>query len=214
VLVTKETASAALPVRLAATLVETSVKCAAGQSVAGTVPAGVVALAESCLQTMALAKLKTLAASVLLLVGLGIGAVTYATVANRPERAAEPFAEFARGPDLGDRAAGGPVEPAPSPQTAPDVVPAPAAPSVSGTLRSTQVADTRRVILELPAQPRRENQEPRPPESRTYRLRADARILINGMEAAFTDLQPGMEIALELDGDQKTVVSLRATANK
>jgi RNA polymerase sigma factor (sigma-70 family) len=215
VLVTKETATAALPVRLTATLVETSVRFAAGHSLAGAVPATVLSLSESCLKTMLLAKLKNLVAGLFLLTALGLGAATYAPLATRPmpDLASD---EAAPAPAPADRVPDARAELAPlsSPQDLPGVVPLPEPPSVRGILRSTQVADTRRVTLELPEQPRREGKEPRPAESRTYRLRADARVIINGVESGFADLQPGMDLSLELSDDQKMVICARATSKQ
>jgi hypothetical protein len=217
VLVIQDAAAAPLPVRLTANLVETCVRFAAGQSLTGAVPATVLSLAESCLKTMALAKLKTLVAGLLLLTGLGIGAAAYATFTTRPmsdlasDEAAPAPAPADRVPD-----ARAEREPLSSPQDLPGVVPLPEPPSVRGILRSTQVADTRRVTLQLPdeASPKREGKEPRLPASRTYRLRADARIIINGVAASFADLQPGMDLSLHLSDDQKLVICVRATSKQ
>jgi hypothetical protein len=86
---------------------------------------------------------------------------------------------------------------------------------VTGSLRSTQVADTRRVTVQLgsTAAILQKGRERRPaPGPVTYRLRADARILIDGHEAHFADLRPGMEVSFELSADQKSVVCLWATS--
>lgn len=221
VLATKNAATAALPVRFTATVVEAGVRFAAGQPLAGTVPAAVLELSESCLKTMALAKLKMLVAGVLLLTALGIGAGTYVAVGHRQPLASESSAtEVASADSLSNPsgASAGEAAPQQSPIEAPESVPAPEPSSVSGTLLLTQVADTPRITLKLrnpPEPPREESREPRVVRSeKTYRLRPSTRILINGAEAAFADLKPGMELALELDAEQKFVVGVRAVASK
>jgi RNA polymerase sigma factor (sigma-70 family) len=213
VVVTKDTATAALPVRLAAAVVEGSMRYAAGQSLTGTVPASVLAMSDSCLKSLALARVQTWAAA-LLLVAVGIGATTYATIAvrhaARPDRAAA-----AVGPASDRTDASPPMLPqTQAPELVPPVDP-PTSVTVTGSLRSTQVADTRRVAVQLEgrAAPPQIGRERRPaPGPVTYRLRADARILIDGHEAHFADLLPGMEVSLELSADQKSVVCLRATS--
>lgn len=210
VLLTKDAATAALPVRLAATLAETGVCHAAGQNLAGRVPASVLALSEGCLRSMALARLQTWAAG--LLTAAGLGAAVYATVPGRSAvtSSSEDVAVSVSAPKLETT-----ERQLPSQQ--PEIV-APAEVEqfrVTGTLRLTQVADTRRVTLQLnlPAQAVKPGREPRPlTEEKTYRLRNDAPIFINGAEAGFADLLPGMAIALELSADQKSVVCLRATS--
>jgi RNA polymerase sigma factor (sigma-70 family) len=215
VLVTKDVATAAMPVRLTATLVEAGLRFAARQTLVGTVPAAVLALTDSCLKTMALAKLQMLAAGLLLLVVLGLGSLPYATVATPQTAPSDPSS---------GAVALAPASAQQPPQQLPEIVPPAVSPKPSlttGTLSSTQVADQRRITIQPSSVPdpapsqRERGREPRPaPVAITYRLRADARILINGEAARFADLQPGMEVRLELGEDQKTVVCLQATAKQ
>jgi polysaccharide biosynthesis/export protein len=99
-----ERASASVPATLAVFTIKAALLTAAGQAAtAGVVSAKVAALTEGVLRAMLMTKVKAVAAVVLLLAGIGIGAGTLA----RHSLAAD-------GPERGERAAA-PSEPTPAP---------------------------------------------------------------------------------------------------